>query len=160
MNVHPPLPSIMVAPGIHWARLQPVRSRRNPIDASLSVYYFLFTTDVFSLFLEFTMASLTGRVPSLGPVASTSQPCVTDQVPARRGHCSVPRTCCRSNIRPLRCAAVRADAAVVLSPVAEEVAASAPATVANLGPGFDWLGCAVEVRVAASYNWMHACICL
>ncbi|KFM28076.1 Homoserine kinase [Auxenochlorella protothecoides] len=31
-----------------------------------------------------------------------------------------------------------------LRPVRGEVAASAPATVANLGPGFDWLGCAVE----------------
>lgn len=29
-------------------------------------------------------------------------------------------------------------------PVATEVAAFAPATVANLGPGFDWLGCAIE----------------
>lgn len=28
----------------------------------------------------------------------------------------------------------------------EEATAFAPATVANLGPGFDWLGCAVEVR--------------
>ena len=31
-------------------------------------------------------------------------------------------------------------------PVLREAVAFAPATVANLGPGFDWLGCAVEVR--------------
>lgn len=29
-------------------------------------------------------------------------------------------------------------------PVAREVASFAPATIANFGPGFDWLGCAVE----------------
>ncbi len=34
---------------------------------------------------------------------------------------------------------------VYLDPVMEEVSAFAPATVANLGPGFDWMGCAVEV---------------
>lgn len=31
-----------------------------------------------------------------------------------------------------------------IDPVEKEVTAYAPATVANLGPGFDWLGCAVE----------------
>lgn len=31
--------------------------------------------------------------------------------------------------------------------VASQISAFAPATVANLGPGFDWLGCAVEVPV-------------
>ena len=30
-------------------------------------------------------------------------------------------------------------------PVAKEAKAFAPATIANLGPGFDWMGCAVEV---------------
>jgi homoserine kinase len=35
---------------------------------------------------------------------------------------------------------------VYLDPVQDEATAFAPATVANLGPGFDWLGCAVEVR--------------
>ena len=35
---------------------------------------------------------------------------------------------------------------VYIEPVEREVAAFAPATVANLGPGFDWMGCAVEVR--------------
>ena len=29
----------------------------------------------------------------------------------------------------------------------QQVAAFAPATIANLGPGFDWLGCAVKVRI-------------
>ncbi len=32
-----------------------------------------------------------------------------------------------------------------LDPVKKECAAFAPATVANLGPGFDWMGCAVQV---------------
>jgi homoserine kinase len=35
---------------------------------------------------------------------------------------------------------------VYIDPVEKEAAAFAPATVANLGPGFDWMGCAVEVR--------------
>lgn len=35
---------------------------------------------------------------------------------------------------------------VYLDPVEQSVSAFAPATVANLGPGFDWMGCAVEVR--------------
>lgn len=34
---------------------------------------------------------------------------------------------------------------VYIDPVEKETAAFAPATVANLGPGFDWMGCAVEV---------------
>jgi homoserine kinase len=33
---------------------------------------------------------------------------------------------------------------VYIDPVEKEATAFAPATVANLGPGFDWLGCAVE----------------
>ncbi|WIA14891.1 hypothetical protein OEZ85_001607 [Tetradesmus obliquus] len=44
-------------------------------------------------------------------------------------------------------AAVRhvvAGGKVYLDPVQDEATAFAPATVANLGPGFDWLGCAVE----------------
>lgn len=32
-----------------------------------------------------------------------------------------------------------------LQPVRQQVTAFAPATIANLGPGFDWLGCAVDV---------------
>lgn len=34
-----------------------------------------------------------------------------------------------------------------LQPVAQHSTAFAPATVANLGPGFDWLGCAVDVSL-------------
>lgn len=33
----------------------------------------------------------------------------------------------------------------LIEPVLEEVSAFAPATVANLGPGYDWFGCAVQV---------------
>ncbi len=42
-------------------------------------------------------------------------------------------------------AQLQAERGDVLDPVEREVAAFAPATVANLGPGFDWLGCAVQV---------------
>ena len=34
-----------------------------------------------------------------------------------------------------------------IHPVRQQAKAFAPATVANLGVGFDWLGCAVEVRL-------------
>jgi hypothetical protein len=44
---------------------------------------------------------------------------------------------------------VVAGGKVYLDPVQSEVTAFAPATVANLGPGFDWLGCAVEVGVGS-----------
>lgn len=37
--------------------------------------------------------------------------------------------------------------------VEKEVAAFAPATVANLGPGFDWMGCAVEVGRRRRWLW-------
>ena len=40
---------------------------------------------------------------------------------------------------------VRAGGKVFADPVHKEIAAFAPATVANLGPGFDWMGCAVGV---------------
>lgn len=40
--------------------------------------------------------------------------------------------------------AVAAQAKANIDPIEKEVAAFAPATVANLGPGFDWLGCAVD----------------
>lgn len=48
-----------------------------------------------------------------------------------------------------RCLCCRAEAGATSStidPVAQTITAFAPATIANLGPGFDWLGCAVEVR--------------
>lgn len=54
----------------------------------------------------------------------------------------------RSRCRPVAHGAVVAGGKVYIDPVKEECVAFAPATVANLGPGFDWLGCAVEV------SWM------
>lgn len=50
---------------------------------------------------------------------------------------------------------VIAGGKVYLDPVQDEATAFAPATVANLGPGFDWLGCAVEVRVSYRHGTMH-----
>lgn len=47
---------------------------------------------------------------------------------------------------PQRQRCLRAQASAAVQPVKEQVSAFAPATVANLGPGFDWMGCAVEVR--------------
>ncbi|GMH39582.1 hypothetical protein BSKO_07480 [Bryopsis sp. KO-2023] len=49
--------------------------------------------------------------------------------------------------RPLRCLPSQSQAPSTrsgLEPVLEKVSAFAPATVANLGPGYDWFGCAVE----------------
>lgn len=43
-----------------------------------------------------------------------------------------------------------------LEPVTAEASAWAPATVANLGPGFDWMGCAVNVRISS----LEPCACL
>lgn len=37
-----------------------------------------------------------------------------------------------------------AASAAAIEPVQQQATAFAPATVANLGPGFDWMGCAVE----------------
>ena len=39
-----------------------------------------------------------------------------------------------------------------MDPVTESVSAFGPATVANLGPGFDWLGCAIDVRFVLIYG--------
>ena len=44
-----------------------------------------------------------------------------------------------------------------VEPVRQSVTVSAPATVANLGPGFDWLGCAVQVRLQALYVVVLEC---
>lgn len=65
--------------------------------------------------------------------------------------------------------ACRADGSAqsARQPVAQSSTAFAPATIANLGPGFDWLGCAVEVIVqrcpmvllpnpTSSIVWPHA----
>lgn len=69
---------------------------------------------------------------------------------------ALPSACSRASAlrapRAHRCVVVRAQQKVAgqgkayLEPVEREAAAFAPATVANLGPGFDWMGCAVEVR--------------
>ena len=37
-----------------------------------------------------------------------------------------------------------------IEPVLQQAAAFAPATIANLGPGYDWMGCAVEVAAWSS----------
>lgn len=55
-----------------------------------------------------------------------------------------PRRSVRS--QPVRAQPVAGQGKVYIDPVEKEAAAFAPATVANLGPGFDWMGCAVEVR--------------
>eukprot|EP00775_Hariotina_reticulata_P003318 gene3318-3595_t len=47
----------------------------------------------------------------------------------------------RSAARPRH---IVAGGKVYLDPVQDVAVAFAPATIANLGPGFDWLGCAVE----------------
>ncbi|KAF8056371.1 hypothetical protein HT031_006370 [Scenedesmus sp. PABB004] len=60
------------------------------------------------------------------------------------------RQCAARSIAGRRVAAragsgrVVAGGKVFLDPVQSEATAFAPATIANLGPGFDWLGCAVE----------------
>ena len=66
-----------------------------------------------------------------------------------RGATRVPRrNACRTASR-LRCVSEAAPSSArrtKRTAVVSEVASFAPATVANFGPGFDWLGCAVEVR--------------
>lgn len=65
--------------------------------------------------------------------------------------------CCarRSVARARRSLIVAAQGGKVLAdPVKNECVAFAPATVANLGPGFDWMGCAVEVS-----DWMGRRVC-
>jgi hypothetical protein len=68
--------------------------------------------------------------------ASTSSRCVVQRRLAPR-RCVIARAAVRH---------VVAGGKVYLDPVQDEATAFAPATIANLGPGFDWLGCAVEVR--------------
>lgn len=53
---------------------------------------------------------------------------------------------CVMTLRPARCTRLHVNAGgkVYLDPVQKECSAFAPATVANLGPGFDWMGCAVQ----------------
>lgn len=42
-----------------------------------------------------------------------------------------------------------------IDPVLQQTSAFAPATIANLGPGFDWMGCAVEVPFLRPFNAMQ-----
>lgn len=44
-------------------------------------------------------------------------------------------------------------------PIMDVASAWAPATVANLGPGFDWMGCAVEVRRLQRFETTLQCCC-
>ena len=69
------------------------------------------------------------------PSAEHSAPCIPAYWPPgrRRPH-------------KLQAAPFTPTSAVSYVPVLDRVTASAPATIANLGPGFDWLGCAVEVE--------------
>lgn len=47
----------------------------------------------------------------------------------------------------------------LLEPISlKEACAFAPATVANLGPGYDWMGCAVDVGARAALCACIACI--
>lgn len=64
----------------------------------------------------------------------------------------------RAAARPSRINVVRVQAGgkVFADPVQKECTAFAPATVANLGPGFDWMGCAVEVGMKSMHT-LHAC---
>ncbi len=50
--------------------------------------------------------------------------------------------CCRASLAQEQAAPASRPGA---EPQLREAVAFAPATVANLGPGFDWMGCAVEV---------------
>ncbi|KAI3426437.1 hypothetical protein D9Q98_008805 [Chlorella vulgaris] len=54
------------------------------------------------------------------------------------------RCCARRPHLAIRAQQVAGQGKVYIDPTEKEVAAFAPATVANLGPGFDWMGCAVE----------------
>lgn len=42
-----------------------------------------------------------------------------------------------------------------IDPVETSVSAFGPATIANLGPGFDWLGCAIDVRDVIGMRYYH-----
>ena len=69
------------------------------------------------------------------------------QTKARRSN-AFSRNCrAQRRRRCLLCRAESGASANSLEPVAQSITAIAPATVANLGPGFDWLGCAVEVSM-------------
>lgn len=65
--------------------------------------------------------------------------------PSRAALCSARRPAQRAR-GIARAQQVAGQGKAFIDPVEKEAAAFAPATVANLGPGFDWMGCAVEVR--------------
>lgn len=79
-----------------------------------------------------TMRALRVQAPS--PAGSRQAPC---RPRPARAHVAA------------RAQQVAGQGKVYIDPVEKEAAAFAPATVANLGPGFDWMGCAVEVRGVA-----------
>jgi hypothetical protein len=56
------------------------------------------------------------------------------------------RWCCQRHAPQQLQAQLRSQGGHI-HPVRQQAKAFAPATVANLGVGFDWLGCAVEVRL-------------
>lgn len=73
-----------------------------------------------------------------------------------RGHCqsiTVSAKVANYHKRKERCAQLIVASAtsqsgpgkVYIDAVEQSVSAFAPATIANLGPGFDWMGCAVDV---------------
>ncbi|KAK9832295.1 hypothetical protein WJX74_005514 [Apatococcus lobatus] len=64
------------------------------------------------------------------------QNCQSDFTPRR--FVAKQSVCCRSR-KAARCQLSRG-----VEPVRQDVTVFAPATIANLGPGFDWLGCAVK----------------
>lgn len=63
--------------------------------------------------------------------------------PSRAALCSARRPAQRAR-GIARAQQVAGQGKAFIDPVEKEAAAFAPATVANLGPGFDWMGCAVE----------------
>ena len=67
--------------------------------------------------------------------------------PKPQGFCSARRVPRVQQVT--RAQQVAGQGKLYIDPVEKEAAAFAPATVANLGPGFDWMGCAVEVRGTA-----------
>jgi len=110
--------------------------------------------------------------PSQPPCAAAQQSCSRcsfipsrkqlnyDRTPILAGSVSGRRTLGSRRLR-LTC---RSEAArpSVRHPVTKEAKAFAPATIANLGPGFDWMGCAVEVHITIPATGLHSarCVCI
>ena len=81
---------------------------------------------------------------SLGSISDGSVACRAGRR-RRTSHTAAYR---RTPVVKAEYATLPAQPQTVLRPVSRSVRAFAPATVANLGPGFDWMGCAVEVTAA------------